>query len=292
MRCREPHDPFTQLGEDLFPRHARIIASGRHTGEVPLAPAVFFAHGAPTSALGGDDHARALREFGDSHRDITAILIVSAHWQKPTPVAVTSWETAPILHDFSGFPEVLYKIEYPAHGDAALAARVDLHLHAAGLPSMLDPGRGLDHGAWVPLLLTWPEPHVPVIAVSLPILPPHKLYDVGEALRPLREEGVLVAGSGGIVHNLRKVDIRNKDAEPQKWALEFDHWVATRLEKRRDIELFDYRSKAPQAALAVPSTEHFDPLFVALGAADPEARPTTIYSGFQYGSLSMRSFFF
>lgn len=256
------------------------------------APAVFFAHGAPTSALGGDDHARALREFGDAHRDLAAILIVSAHWHKPLPVAVTSWETAPILHDFAGFPQELYRLDYPAHGDAALAARVDLHLHAAGLPSMLDPGRGLDHGAWVPLLLAWPDASVPVIAVSLPMAAPRQLFAIGEALRPLREDGVLIAASGGIVHNLRRVDLRDKDASPQAWAVEFDEWVAARIEGRKHADLFEYRSRAPQAALAVPTAEHFDPLFIALGAAFEEERPRTIYQGFHYGSISMRSFAF
>src|SRR4051812_8702832 len=131
------------------------------------APAAFLAHGSPMSALGGDPHAAALHAFGEAHRAVEAVLIVSAHWQRPMPLAVTSWETAPLIYDFSGFPDELRRIQSPAHGDAALAARIDLHLHAAGFPSLLDPGRGLDHGAWVPLRLAWPDAHLPVIEMSL-----------------------------------------------------------------------------------------------------------------------------
>lgn len=254
------------------------------------APAAFLAHGSPLSALGGDDHARALRDFGEAHRAAEAILVISAHWQKPMPIAITSWESAPLIYDFSGFPEALYRIQYPAHGDGALAAHIDLHLHAAGLPSMLDPGRGLDHGAWVPLRLAWPDADKPVIAVSLPQVAPRQLFAIGQALRPLRREGILIVGSGGIVHNLRRLDVRNKDAEPAPWAVDFDRWVAERIDAADYDSLFEYRSKGPNAALAVPTTEHFDPLFVVLGAAFEEDRPKSIYAGFHYSTISMRSF--
>jgi 4,5-DOPA dioxygenase extradiol len=259
---------------------------------VTTAPAAFLAHGAPTSALGGDAHAEALRQFGDAHRAAEAIVIVSAHWHKPMPLAITSWETAPLIYDFAGFPPELYKIEYAAHGDGALAARIDLHLHAAGLPSMLDPARGLDHGAWVPLRLAWPAADRPVIALSLPFAAPRDLFAIGEALRPLRREGVLIVGSGGIVHNLRRLDIRHKDAPPEPWAVDFDRWVAERIDAADYESLFDYRAKAPQASLAVPTTEHLDPLFITLGAAFEEERPHSIYAGFHYGTISMRSFYF
>jgi 4,5-DOPA dioxygenase extradiol len=255
------------------------------------APAVFFAHGSPMSALGGDEHAFALRDFGDSHRP-AGILIVSAHWQKPFPLAVTSWDTAPLIYDFTGFPEELYRIQYSAHGDAALAARVDLQLHAAGLPSMLDPGRGLDHGAWVPLRLAWPRADIPVVAMSLPVATTRDIFAIGRALRPLRQDGVLIAGSGGIVHNLRRIDIRRKDAPPEPWAQDFDRWVAERIEAADYESLFDYRAKAPVSGLAVPTPEHFDPLFIALGAASESDRPRTIYQGFHYATISMRSIAF
>jgi 4,5-DOPA dioxygenase extradiol len=257
-----------------------------------IAPAAFLAHGAPTSALGGDAHAEALRQFGEAHRAAEAILIVSAHWHKPLPLAITSWETAPLIYDFAGFPQELYKIQYPVHGDAALAAQIDLHLHASGLPSMLDPGRGLDHGAWVPLSLAWPDADRPVIALSLPFAGPRDLFAIGQALRPLRRDGVLIVGSGGIVHNLRRVDMRSKDAPPEPWAVAFDRWVAERIDAADYDALFDYRTRDPHAAQAVPTTEHLDPLFITLGAAFEEERPQSIYAGFHYGSISMRSFWF
>jgi 4,5-DOPA dioxygenase extradiol len=256
------------------------------------APSVFFAHGSPMSALGGDAHAAALHAFGEAHRDAAGIVIVSAHWQKAMPINVTSWESAPLIYDFGGFPEELNRIKYPAQGDAALAARIDLQLHAAGLPAILDPGRGLDHGAWVPQLLAWPDASIPVVQVSLPTVTPRALFALGEALRPLREDGVIVAGSGGIVHNLRRLDIRSKDAAVEPWATEFDEWVAKKVETRNLEDLFRYHTKAPNASRAVPTSEHFDPIFVTLGAALPEERPQTIYTGFHYGTISMRSFAF
>jgi 4,5-DOPA dioxygenase extradiol len=257
---------------------------------VVTAPAAFLAHGSPMSALGGDEHALALAGFGDAHRP-NAIVIVSAHWLKPLPLAITSWETAPLMYDFSGFPDELYRIQYPAHGDGALAARIDLHLHGAGVSSVLDPSRGLDHGAWVPLRLAWPRADIPVIAMSLPLAPPRDLFAIGQALRPLRREGVLIAGSGGIVHNLRKMDIRRKDATPEAWAEDFDAWVAERIEAAEYEALFEYR-RAPFANVAVPTPEHFDPIFIVLGAAFEKERPRTLHKGFHYGTISMRSIAF
>jgi len=247
-------------------------------------PTVFFAHGSPMSALGGDDHAAALRRFGEAQRP-RAILILSAHWQLPRPVRVTSWERAALLYDFGGFPNELYSIQYPAPGDPALAARV------AGLTgAALETRRGLDHGAWVPLRLAWPEAGIPVVQISLPIAPPEEVFALGRALRPLREQGVLIAGSGGIVHNLSRVQLWDKHAPIDPWAAEFDRWVADRVASRDFESLFAYRARAPHAALAVPTPEHFDPLFAVLGAAFDHENVHSIFEGFQYGNLSMRSF--
>lgn len=156
---------------------------------------------------------------------------------------------------------------------------------------MLDPGRGLDHGAWVPLRLAWPRADIPVVAISLPPIAPADLFVIGRALRALRQENILIAGSGGIVHNLRRLDIRRKDAKPEAWAEDFDNWVAERIDAGDYQALFDYR-KAPFAGLAVPTPEHFDPLFIPLGAAFENERPRTIYKGFHYGAISMRSIAF
>jgi len=253
------------------------------------AGSVFLAHGSPLSALGGDAHAAALRCFGESNSGLRAILVVSAHWQTTGPLRITAWEHAPLIYDFGGFPEELYRIQYPAPGDPALAARIADDLRAAGHDVKLETSRGLDHGAWVPLLLAWPEARIPVVQLSLPATPPGGLLRVGEALRPLRREGILVVGSGVIVHNLRRIDIRNKEAPAEPWAAAFDEWVARQIESGDTAGLLDYRSRGPHATLAVPTPEHFDPIFLTLGAASPGERFETIFEGFQYGTLSMRS---
>jgi 4,5-DOPA dioxygenase extradiol len=236
------------------------------------------------SALGGDAHWAALKRFGDSQRDARAIVIVSAHWQTRGQIRATSWEHAPLLYDFGGFPEELYKITYPVPGDPALAARIP-----GATP---ETGRGLDHGAWVPLRLAWPDAHIPVVQVSLPAASPQEVFALGRALRPLRDEGIMIIGSGGIVHNLGLVHFSEKNSGVDPWAADFDRWVAARLEKQDVQGLFDYAASAPDAQLAVPTPEHFDPIFVTLGASLPEDRLETIYEGFHYGNLSMRSFAF
>lgn len=253
-------------------------------------PSVFLAHGAPLSALGGDSHAAALRAFGDKHKAARGILVVSAHWQISRPLRVTAWDRMPLLYDFGGFPEELYRITYPSPGDPVLAARVAGVLNAAGQKTTFDTERGLDHGAWVPVRLAWPDAATPVLQLSMPFIDPQDLFQLGRALRPLRDDGVLIVGSGGIVHNLRKVHMENKDAPVDDWAAEFDGWVMEQIAGRKLDSLWAYRSAGQHARLSAPTTEHFDPLFVALGAAYPDERPETIYEGFHYGNLSMRSF--
>ena len=255
-------------------------------------PAVFLAHGSPMSGLGGDDHAAALRAYGERTSGMKGILIVSAHWQVSRPLRVTAWDQAPLLYDFGGFPDELYRLTYPAPGDPAMAARVVRTLVAENHPARLENQRGLDHGAWVPLRLAWPEAKTPVLQLSMPFLEPQELFQMGRALRPLRDEGIAVIGSGGIVHNLRKVHLDNKNARVEDWAAGFDTWVARQVAERNLDALLGYRSGAPYARLAVPTTEHFDPLFVAMGAAFADEKVVPIFEGFQYGNMSMRSFAF
>lgn len=234
------------------------------------------------SALGGDAHAAALRAFGKQHSDARAIVIVSAHWQT-RELRATAWERAPLLYDFGGFPDELYGIEYPVQGDPALAARIE-----GAAPEL---HRGLDHGAWVPLRLAWPEAKIPVVEVSLPAAGAQAAFALGRRLRLLRDEGILIAGSGGIVHNLGLVHFADKGAGVDPWAAEFDRWVADCVARQDTASLFRYPD-VPRAAMAVPTSEHFDPLFVTLGAAWPEEQAETIYEGFHYGNISMRSVFF
>jgi 4,5-DOPA dioxygenase extradiol len=242
------------------------------------------------SALGGDTHAEALHDFGRKHSRARAILIVSAHWQVSRPLRVTAWGSMPLVYDFGGFPEELYRIQYPAPGDAGLAARISSTLRAEGQETTFDTVRGLDHGAWVPARLAWPEATTPVLQLSMPFLSPQELFQLGRALRPLRDENILIVGTGGIVHNLSRVRLADKNAPVDAWAAEFDEWVAEQVSARTIEKLFEYRRTAPHARLSVPTTEHFDPLFIVLGASWPGDSLEIIYQGFHYGNLSMRSF--
>ena len=242
------------------------------------------------SALGGDAHAAALAEFGAQHASAKAILIISAHWQVSRPLRITSWDQAPLTYDFGGFPDELYRITYPAPGNPALALRIANMVEAAGEAVRPEPQRGLDHGAWVPARLAWPDAKIPVIQLSLPFAPPEELFQIGKALRPLRDDGILIAGTGGIVHNLSRVHFQDKEAPVDEWAEAFDGWVAEQVAARHIEKLFAYRNTAPHARLSVPTTEHFDPLFVVLGASTANDPLETIYAGFQYGNISMRTF--
>jgi 4,5-DOPA dioxygenase extradiol len=259
----------------------------------PAFPAVFISHGSPMVAIETDDYTRALGSLGARYPDARALVVVSAHWQEPWPLRVTAWQRSRIIHDFGGFPEPLYRLDYPAPGAPDLAAEIAERLSGSGHRVALDRERGLDHGAWVPLRLAWPAATIPVIEVSLPApATPRQLFDVGRALSPLRRQGVLFIGSGGMVHNLRRVRFADEFAPVDDWAAAFDEWVAARIAEGALEALFSYGSLAPHASLAVPTTEHFDPLFVVLGAVFEDEKQTSVYAGFRYGNLSMRSLAF
>lgn len=252
------------------------------------APVLFVSHGAPTVALENGSYAEALGRFGTAHPRPRAVAVVSAHWTTDWVVGITSAERHRLIHDFGGFPEALYALEYPAAGETEVAARAAALLDAAGFRARLDSVRGLDHGAWVPLRLTWPAADVPVVQIALPEVPAEALVRFGRALAPLRDEGVLLLASGGVVHNLSAV--RFGDAGPaDHWARAFDEWVAGRLLARDLPTLVRWREIGPYAERAAPTTEHFDPLLVAAGAAREGDRLETIHEGFQHGNLSMRS---
>lgn len=254
-----------------------------------VAPATFISHGSPMTALDADDFPRALRAFGESAHTARALVVVSAHWETPGGVRVTASEAPPLVYDFFGFPDALYRLTYPSPGAPALAEDIVSRLTDAGVPAVADASRGLDHGTWVPLRLAFPEAKLPVVQVSLPAWAPAPVVArMGEALRPLRSEGVLLMGSGSMTHNLRRFS-RDKHAPVEAWAAEFDTWVAERLAARDFSGLLAWE-RAPQARAAHPSAEHFLPLFFVLGAALPEDRLTPVYEGFQHGTLSMRSF--
>jgi 4,5-DOPA dioxygenase extradiol len=243
------------------------------------------------AALDDDDHARALASWAAAQPRPRAVLVVSAHWEAPLPVRVTATPAPATIHDFYGFPPALYELRYPAPGAPDLAAALVRQLDAAGIAAVADPVRGLDHGAWVPLRFLYRAADVPVVAVALPRpATPRSLFDLGAALAGVREEGVLVVGSGGVVHNLAQLDPRPVGAPVAPWARAFDRWVRERLGDGDLEALLDYAARAPQAARAVPTTEHLDPLFVALGAARGDGRVVDVYEGFRHGTLSLRTF--
>jgi 4,5-DOPA dioxygenase extradiol len=257
---------------------------------VSRAPVLFVSHGAPTEALEVDGWTEALRRFGREVARPEAIVSVSAHWVTRRTIGVTAARAPETIHDFYGFPAPLYRIAYPAPGDPALADRIVGRLNRAGFDAAADVARGRDHGTWSPLLHLWPLAEIPVVQVALPAALPADLARLGAALAPLRDEGVLLLASGGAVHNLGEIDFGDKDGKARGWAAEFDAWVGARVAALDLPALVRWRAEAPHADRAHPTTEHFDPLLVAVGARLPGDAPAVVHEGFAYGTLSMRSF--
>jgi 4,5-DOPA dioxygenase extradiol len=256
------------------------------------APSLFVAHASPMLALEREGHAEALRAFGRRFPDPAGIAIVSAHWESPGPVRVNSVARPPLIYDFGGFPRPLYEMTYPAPGSPELAAEVLDLLEKEGISAGAERARGWDHGVWIPLKLLYPDARAPVIEISLPLpRDPRLVTDIGRALLPLRDRGVIAIGSGGIVHNLGLARFDRKDAPVDPWASEFDDWVRERVEGRDVAALSDYE-RAPGASRAVAESEHFDPVFVALGAARPDDRLEEINRGFEHGNISLASYAF
>jgi 4,5-DOPA dioxygenase extradiol len=255
-----------------------------------LAPVLFLAHGSPMLALEGGDWGEAVAHEGQRGASIQAYLVCSAHWEADGPFRLSAAALPGVMHDFGGFPEPLYTLDYPAPGSPALAeAAADL-LRGAGLQAELDPHRRLDHGAWVPLRYLAPEAAKPVVQLSLPRpRTPASLLAAGRALAPLRRQGVALIGSGGIVHNLGRLDWTGAAAAPRPWASAFQDWVDSQL-RAGDLEALIGWRNAPGAAESVPTTEHLDPLFFALGAS--AGGPETLFEGWQLGSLSLTSYRF
>jgi 4,5-DOPA dioxygenase extradiol len=256
---------------------------------VTRAPVLFVSHGAPTVALEDGAFAAALEGFAAGLGKPRAALVVSAHWTTPREIGITSAARHRLIYDFSGFPDALYEIQWPAPGAADVAARAAAFVEAAGFRARLDPLRGLDHGAWIPLRIAFPRADVPVAQLALPEVEPEKLLRLGAALSPLRDDGVLLVASGGLLHNLARIRF-DESAAPEAWASEFDAWMASRIEALDVDALQRWEAEAPHADLAAPSTEHLDPLFVALGARAPDDRVETLHAEIRYGNLGMRSF--
>lgn len=253
--------------------------------------ALFVSHGAPTLAVEQNGTVEFLKGLGSELGRPESILCVSAHWTTDAP-AVSGAERPETIHDFGGFPDELYRMRYPAPGAPDLAGRVRELLGEAGIASTVSPTRGLDHGAWVPLKLIYPEADVPVTQLSVqPLLGPEHHLRMGRALAPLREEGVLILATGSATHNLSRI---GRGEAPPAWASEFDEWLYRKISDGALEELLDYRRLAPHAAVSHPTDEHLLPLFVALGAGSGEsaARGRSLHRGWTWGSLSMAAYGF
>jgi len=251
-------------------------------------PALFLSHGAPTLAVEETDETRAWAALAKELPSPREILAVSAHWDTPAP-AVSAAARPRTIHDFNGFPRALYEARYDAPGAPDLAQAAAKLLAHAGLGCAIDPDRGLDHGAWVPLKWMYPKADIPVTQLSVQSQRGARHhYALGQALAALRDDNVLVLCSGGIVHNLREIQWQSN--EPAAWASEFNAWVADRV-AAGDVEaLLDYRARAPSAVRSHPTDEHLEPFFVALGCGGLPARRLEL--GMTMGSLGMDGFVF
>jgi 4,5-DOPA dioxygenase extradiol len=282
-----------EIGEGLsgpaFPEAAR--GGGAPASETAAAgasaprrmPAAFVGHGSPMTALDAAKSGEWTRWAASMPRP-RGVLVVSAHWEEAPPT-IGPTVRSELVYDFSGFPDAMYAMRYDAPLAPWLADRVEGLLARRG-GSQRDEGRGLDHGAWVPLRSMYPRADVPVVGLSLPSDQAMHLLALGRALAPLRDEGVLILGSGNVTHNLRRL---GRDAGTPSWASEFDAWLADALVRKDARALADWRRAAPGARIAHPTVEHLSPVLVAAAAAFEEGGdPSFPISGFEGGSISRR----
>ncbi len=252
-----------------------------------MLPAIFFGHGNPMNALAENPFTAAWRRFGLATPKPRAILSISAHWYVPgTGVSISSVPRT--IHDFGGFPESLYAVRYPAPGDPGLANRV--HQLLQPLPVQLDHSWGLDHGTWSVLCHVYPDADVPVVQLSIDRdKPAESHYEIGRKLAPLRQEGVLIVGSGNLVHNLRAYAWGRDNPDPYDWALRFEDRAKGILLAGETKPLIRYESLGAESALAIPTPEHYLPLLYILGARQQNDPITFPVEGIEGGSISMLS---
>ncbi len=254
------------------------------TAATPRMPAVFIGHGSPMNALEYNRYTDAWRALGLSLPRPKAILAVSAHWMT-RGAAVTAMERPRTIHDFGGFPRELFEVQYPAPGDPALAARVQELL--APVPVQMDLSWGLDHGTWSVLAHLYPKTDIPVVQLSLDAaLSPREHYQLAARLAPLRDEGVLILGSGNVVHNLGLMRW-SEDQPPYDWAVRFNDQVRHWLEARDHFALIDFAHQGQAAELSIPTAEHYLPLLYVIAQQRPEEKISLPVDGIEYGSIGM-----
>lgn len=256
-------------------------------------PTVFVSHGSPMLALQDSPARRFLAGLGQSLPRPSAIAVVSAHWETSGAPAVSLAAQPATIHDFGGFPQALFDMRYPAPGAPAVAERAAALLAQAGIPVGRSATRGLDHGAWVPLSLMYPQADVPVMQISVVHgASPAQHRQLGAALEALRSEGVLVLASGSLTHNLYEFRGQALDAPAPDWVTGFEAWMRERLVANDHAALMNYRKVAPNAEKNHPSEEHLLPLYVALGAAGAGARAELLHTSFEHGVLAMDAYAF
>lgn len=252
-------------------------------------PSIFISHGSPMHAIQAGNAGLAWARLGQTLPRPKAILMMSAHWETNVPM-LTGSSQPDTIHDFGGFPEELYRIRYPAPGSNELAQQSRQLLTQAGITAAIDGCRGLDHGAWAPLLHMYPQADIPVVQISVqPALGPRHHYEIGRALAPLGDQEILLIGSGHMTHNLRDWMLGRPGATPVAYAREFQAWIRQHIAEQDTDALLDYRTQAPHAVRAHPTDEHFLPLFFALGAAGHQATATWINDDIEHGVLAMDS---
>lgn len=250
-----------------------------------MMPSYFFAHGAPSIVLEHNAYTAFIKNFAANTPKPKAIVLFSAHWEQSVQT-ISAVDTYSTIYDFSGFQDELYRITYPAKGERSLSEQINSLFAKHGIQSVLDEQRGLDHGAWAVLKLIYPDADIPVIALSVNrYLTNEQQYQIGKALSELRERDVLIIGSGGTVHNLRRLQWQGEGVDP--WAESFDDWLQTKLETWDLNDLFNYRELAPYAQEAVPTNEHFIPLLLAMGAGDRNRQAKLLHRSYQFGNLSL-----
>lgn len=248
-----------------------------------MVPALFLAHGSPMMAIEQSEYTKFLNKLGESIKP-KAIVVFTAHWNSELLTISASDDEYGTIYDFYGFPEELYKIKYKAKGSSEVATFVQQELKKHGIESRKDYSRGLDHGAWTLLMHLYPLLNIPVVQISVnPNLDVWEQLKIGNALKRLGEEDILIIGSGNTVHNLSLVDWGKNEVD--KWAEEFDDWLIQML-KDKDVEsLSNYRELAPHAKLAAPTTEHLIPLFITLGS-NLAAEAKILHRSYELGNLS------
>jgi len=251
-------------------------------------PTFFISHGSPMLAIQESPAHQFLQGLGETFPKPKAIVIASAHWETKEEPTLSFVEKPETIHDFGGFPRALFEIQYPASGAPEVAIQAKALLEQDGFTVNANTSRGLDHGAWVPLRLMYPQADIPITQVSIVRgAKPTEHLRLGQALSNLRDEGVLVIGSGSMTHNLYEFRGHELAASVPSWVSDFDRWMQERLEQNDTESLLDYRESAPFAIRNHPTEEHIAPLFIAMGASGEFMKAERIHSSYEYGVLAM-----